>query len=131
MPGRNRAVSPRFWLLALLANLLAVGPACAHRLDAEVLVLPSRQIQVESWFSDGYPAKGAKVQVFGGQGQLLTEGKMNDEGVFVFPYGDTAPARVVVLAGAGHRKEVEISASTLTRALAAMPTSRDPSVQPN
>ena len=126
MPDRVRALSRLIPLLAMLASPLAPERACAHRLDAEVLVLPGRKLQVESWFSDGYPARGAKVQVFGGQDQLLGEGQLNDQGVLVLPLGDTAPVRVVVSAGAGHRKEITISASAFARAVAADTTPNDP-----
>jgi nickel transport protein len=128
MPGRIRAVSRLLPLLALLASLLAPERACAHRLDAEVLVLPGRKIQIESWFSDGYPARGAKVQVFGDQKKLLGEGHLNDQGVLVLPLGDTTPVRVVVSAGAGHRKEITISASAFARAVAGDTTQNDPPV---
>jgi nickel transport protein len=125
MPGRIRAVTPLIPCLAVLASLLAPAYACAHRLDAEVLALPGRKIQVESWFSDGYPAGGAKVQVFGGQGELLAEGQLNDQGALILSLGDTTPVRVVVSAGAGHRKEVAISPSAFARAVAAGTTKND------
>jgi hypothetical protein len=88
-------------------------------------------IQVESWFSSGDAANGAKVQVFDAQGQLLAEGQLNVQGVFVFPYGDADPARVVISAGAGHRKEVSISAQALARAVAAAVPNKDSPARTN
>ena len=131
MPGRIPALSPLVPLCAVLAGLLVPGYACAHRLDADVLVLPGRRLQVESWFSDGYAAKGAKVQVFGGHDELLGEGRLNDQGVFVLAFGETTPVRVIVSAGAGHRKEVTISASAFARAVAGQTTQSDPAAPSN
>jgi nickel transport protein len=125
MPARIRPLRPVAWFFILLVTFLAAGDARAHRLDAQVFVLPNRKIQVESWFSTGDAAHGAKVEVFGAQGQLLTEGQLNDQGVFVFPYGDADPVRVVISAGAGHRKEVAISTKALARAAAAETTNKD------
>src|SRR5438445_13021724 len=104
MPGRITPLRFPALLPALLATFLAAPNAHAHRLDAQIFVLPDQRIQVESWFSSGDAAKGAKVQVFGAQEQLLTEGQLNEQGVFVFSYGDVAPQTVVISAGAGHRR---------------------------
>lgn len=120
-PLRLPAAWGASWKLAttaLLLAALAASEAQAHRLDAQLFVLPNRKIQVESWFSNGDAAKGAKVQVFGAQEQLLSEGHLNEQGVFVFSYGEAVPRTVVITAEAGHRKELTLSASVLTRALA-------------
>jgi nickel transport protein len=98
---------------ALLTALLAAGNVHAHRLDAQVFMLPDRRIQVESWFSNGDPAKGAKVQVFGSGEQLLHEGQLNEQGIFVFPSADANQIKVVISAGAGHRKELSVSPRAL------------------
>jgi hypothetical protein len=50
------------------------------------------------------------VQVFNHGDELLTEGKADDEGVFVFAYAGPGPLRVVANAGAGHRTECTIPA---------------------
>ncbi len=129
MSGRITPLRLPILFTALLVAFLAAGDAHAHRLDAQLFVLSNRKIQVESWFSDGEAAKGAKVQVFGVQEQLLTEGHLNEQGVFVFSYGEVAPQTVVISAGAGHRKELAISASALTRTMAA-PTMDSPAPVP-
>jgi nickel transport protein len=125
MRGRISVVSPLVLFHAPLAALLVVGDAHAHRLDAQIFALPNREIQVESWFSSGDAAKGARVQVFDRQDQLIVEGQLNEQGIFVFSYGDTDPCRVVISAGAGHRKEVSISPTALARSVAATTTHND------
>jgi hypothetical protein len=116
MFGRSSTVIPFVLFVSLLGLLLSAGPAYAHRLDAEVFLRPDRQVQVESWFSNGEKPTGAKVQVLKANGQLLTEGQLDDRGVFVFNLEEVEPFRVVVSAGAGHRKEVSISAQALKEA---------------
>lgn len=131
MHGRTTSLSRTSSFVVLLAVLFTAGNAHAHRLDAQVFLLPNRMIQVESWFSNGDAAKDAKVQVFGAQGQLLTEGQLNDQGVFVFPPGHGDPVRVVISAGAGHRKELTIAASALARAAASTATGDDSAMRAN
>jgi hypothetical protein len=96
-------------LLAVLGVLGAAGPVHAHRLEADCQVLPGGQVQIESWFDpgDGRP-RGAKVQVFRPDGSLVAEGQTDDQGVFVFSCREAESLRVVVNAGAGHRKEFTI-----------------------
>ena len=97
--------------------------ARAHRLNAEYRLLPGKRVQIESWFdSTGESPKGAAVQVFRSDGQLLIEGNLNDRGTFTFPHEDAGPLRVVVSAGQGHRKEFTIPASEFAAASSDTPT---------
>jgi nickel transport protein len=102
-----------------LVILAVAGHARAHRLEAECRVLPGQRVRVESWFDlTGDSPAGARVQVFRADGQLLTEGRLDREGLFVFSYPKAERLRVVVSAGAGHRKELEISETDLARPVA-------------
>jgi hypothetical protein len=93
--------------------------ARAHRLEADYHVLPGRKVQIEGWYDlTGDSAVGARVQVFRSDA-LLAEGKLNDQGVFVFAFEKTEALRVVVDAGAGHRKELTVPADKLEQAGAA------------
>jgi nickel transport protein len=111
----------RLSLLTLSIAFAAAGKAWAHRLEAEASVLPGQQkVQVESWFDlTAQPARGAKVQVFRPDGQLLSEGRLDDQGVFIFPFDKVEMLRVVVSAGAGHRKELTIPETELRKGLPA------------
>ena len=115
MPDRITPLRLPVLFAALLATLVAARDAQAHRLDAQAFVLPNQKVQVEAWFSGGEAAKGAKVQVFGAQEQLLAEGQLDEQGVFVFSYGEVAPHAVVISAGAGHRRVLPIAESALER----------------
>lgn len=57
---------------------------------------------------------GAAVTVYRqAGGSIVTEGKLDDKGLFVFTYSQKESLRVVVAAAGGHRKELEIPAADL------------------
>jgi hypothetical protein len=86
------------------------GPAQAHRLDVQGFLLPGNKLQVEGWFSSGEPARGARVEIYGTDGGVVAEGKLDGSGVFTCSLGRPEALRIVVSAGADHRKELTISA---------------------
>jgi hypothetical protein len=110
MLGRS---TPLIFPVLLGMMLVMADQAQAHRLNAEASVLPNRSIQIESWFSTGEAAKGARVQVFRDGGQLLTEGRLDDQGIFIFSYKEPQALKIVISAGPEHRKELSIVASEL------------------
>lgn len=110
---------PPALLLAVIGVLWAASPAQAHRLDAGYTVRQDGQIQVESWFDIGGKAPGgAKVQVFRANGDLLTEGTLDEQGIFVFGPKEAEDLKVVVSAGAGHRAEIVIPRDKLAQTAA-------------
>lgn len=109
MPRRSAALIP-------LIVLILPTVARAHRLDAEYRVLPNQHVRVECWFETGDSAKGASVQVFRPNGQLLVEGKLDDNGQFVFDPCSVEGLKVVINASGGHRKELLISPHRLNPA---------------
>jgi len=116
MHGRFAPLTPPALLLAVPALLAGAADARAHRLEVDYTVRPGQKVQVESWFDlTGKPPPGAQVQVFRDNGDLVTEGVVDDQGIFVFSYTKAEPLRVVVSAGAGHRAEVHIPAQDLAR----------------
>ena len=104
-------------LLLLLLALFFAFPshAHAHQLKAAAVVRPNWQVQIESWFEPDEYASGAHVQVFRADGELLTKGRLDKKGIFVFSYQHIEPLKVVVSAGGGHRAETAIAAETLER----------------
>jgi hypothetical protein len=95
-------------LVGLITHLSGAGDAHAHRLDADATVRPICKVQIDGWYSDDRRPRGATVQVYRvADDQLLTEGRMDSDGAFVF-LADAEPVRVVVDAGEGHRKELTI-----------------------
>lgn len=107
--------------LGVLAALVTAGNAAAHRLDAEYRVLPGKMVRVESWFETGDSPKGAQVQVFREGGELLVQGGMSSQGLFLFAYEQAEPLKVVIDAR-DHRKELAIAAADLAVPAAAKET---------
>ena len=110
---------PRRITLSLFLSILAIlslcSPARAHRLEAEYHILPGHRVSVESWFDlTGDSPVGASVVVYKAGGDVLTSGQLDDKGRFVFAYAHSEPLRIVVSAGAGHRKELHIAAAELS-----------------
>jgi cobalt/nickel transport system permease protein len=111
--GKN-VLPPLALLFALAAGLVFSGTAQAHRLEAEYRVLSGKRVQVECWFDlTGDAPVGAEVQVFRPGHNLLTKGKADEKGVFVFPFGEAEDLTVVINAGAGHRKELLVPKTAL------------------
>jgi len=103
------------WPLALLALTGVARPANAHRLDTQCVVLPGWRVQVESWYETGEPPPGARVEVYRADGRLLTAGKLDKNGVFVFSFVGMESLKVVVTS-VGHRAETTVPAEALARA---------------
>ncbi len=113
-----RESAPPALPLALAVVLWAAAPVRAHRLDADYRVRPDGKVQVESWFDVGGKAPaGATVQVFRADGELLSEGALNEQGIFVFGLKAAEDVKVVVNAGAGHRAEFVVRKDKLSEAL--------------
>jgi hypothetical protein len=119
MPDRICSLRSSAWGAVVLAFFCAAPLARAHRLEADYRVLPDQRVQVESWFDQGGVPRAAHVQVMGPDGELVAEGALNDNGVFVFRYPRAQPLKVIVEAGAGHRKEIYVLQADLERGLAA------------
>jgi nickel transport protein len=103
-----------------VALLLAiVGEVHAHRLVAEYHVLPGHKVQIEAWFDQGGTPRNAKVQVSNPDEQILAEGTLDANGIFVFSYTVAEPLKVVIAAGEGHRKELYILQADLAKGLPA------------
>jgi cobalt/nickel transport system permease protein len=102
-------------LLALGCGLLAPAPAQAHALHADYRVdRDHRTVTVESWFSQGDARpRNAEVRVLRSDGSVLVRGKMDARGLYAFRYNRAEPLRVVVDAGGGHVKELNIPAEAL------------------
>lgn len=120
MRGRAAVVA---CLVGLPALLTAASDARAHRLDAQVTVSPARKVQVESWFSNGDVPRAAKVEIFTADGRPLQTGTLDERGTFTFVADAVHGMRVVVSAGAGHRKELDVTEDQLK------PTRADDSVR--
>ncbi|MGH7168647.1 MAG: CbiM family transporter, partial [Gemmataceae bacterium] len=122
-PTTTTTISPPLALmLATLTLVFVARPAFAHRPRADCILLPDRQVQIDGWFDPGAaPMKGAQVQVFRPGQRLLVEGRLDENGSFVFRFRDAEPLEVIVNAGAGHRTSFVIPREKLEQHAPAEP----------
>lgn len=85
----------------------------AHKISAFVDV-EDGNVSLVSYFSDGTPAKNAKVTVYDSKGNVVLTGRTNKEGEFDFKIKKGGKYRAVVLAELGHRAEVDFTVGAPT-----------------
>jgi hypothetical protein len=88
--------------LTVLIIIAAAAPVRAHALSAEAK-LRGDHVEVEAYFSDNTPARGARVTVHDAANTLVAEGRTDDEGRWHCPAPPPGRYRLVVDAGDGHR----------------------------
>jgi hypothetical protein len=77
-------------------------------LEGDAQAKKVQKIKIESWFDLGGVPSGARLQVFRkSDGQLLLERSLDENGRLTF-YADWEPLHVVISAGDGHQKEIDI-----------------------
>ncbi len=99
----------------IVALLAGAGTARAHNLNGEYRVLPGKTVRVESWFETGEAPKSAQVQVIRANGEVLAQGGLSSQGMFVFRY-EEPEALDVVIDARDHRKKLAIAAGELAPA---------------
>jgi hypothetical protein len=94
--------------LALLTHSAWPGSAWGHRLEGDAQAKKIQKVKIESWFDLGGVPIGAQVRVFRKfDGQLLLERTLDETGKLTF-FADWEPLHVVISAGDGHQKELDI-----------------------
>lgn len=94
--------------MSLLALVVCPASAWGHRLEGDAHSKKIQKVKIESWFDLGGIPSGARVQVFRkSDGQLLLEQPLDENGRLTF-YADWEPLHVVISAGDGHQKEMDI-----------------------
>lgn len=111
-------------------------PAWGHGVNVFAYV-DGQKIFVEGYFTGKSKAVDSVVEVFDAQGNKLTEGRTDSNGVYSFKALDVVPVRgdlrIVLKAGPEHQAEFRIPASELPaypkRKTPAAPTQKDPQTQ--
>src|SRR5262245_20681084 len=88
-----------------LGFLLTAGPVRAHALGAEARIR-GNQVRVEAYYEDDPPAGAARVTVQDASRKVVAEGRTDEKGIWSFPRPAAGHYRLVVDAGAGHRKQL-------------------------
>jgi hypothetical protein len=77
-------------------------------LEGDAQAKKIQKVKIESWFDLGGVPSGARVQVFRkSDKQLLLERGLDENGRLTF-YADWEPLHIVISAGNGHEKELDI-----------------------
>ena len=98
----------RLVVLVFLLLFFLSAQSFAHKISAFVDV-EDGNVSIVSYFSDGTPAKNAKVTVYDATGRVVLTGKTNREGEFDFNLKKPGSYRAVVLAELGHRATVDFT----------------------
>ena len=94
---------PGFWaILFLLGALLLARPALAHKVNIFAYV-DGEKVYSESYFPNGQPVVGARVQVFNSGGDSLLQGVTDADGRFDFALPGDGDMLLEVDAGMGHK----------------------------
>lgn len=115
------------WLpLGLL--LVVPGVVRAHATGMTCTVVGDR-VQVEGYFDDDTPARGAKVSVFDEAGAPIASGKTDADGRWSFARPAAGKYRVDLNAGAGHRatRTIDVPPADGSSLTPAAPITAEPS----
>ncbi|MEW5912090.1 MAG: hypothetical protein AB1814_06015 [Thermodesulfobacteriota bacterium] len=103
-------------LLAVLALLLAAGPAPAHQVKLYAWVEKGR-LMGEGYMPGGGKVKNQPVEVYDAQGRLIASAKTDNEGAFSLPLPQgPAPWKLLLKAGPGHLGQFQLGAADLAPA---------------
>lgn len=98
--------------LTWLCCFLTLASAHAHKVTVFAWA-EGDQIFTESKFSGGKRVKAGKVEVFDRSGNLVLEGRTDDNGAFAFKAPAIADLKIVITAGMGHQNSWLLSAADL------------------
>jgi len=109
----NRSWTGRIGLVAAaLAVLVWTSAAQAHKLYVFAWT-EGDTVHTESYFSKSKKVSQGTVKVYAVSGELLLEGRTDDQGAFSFTIPKKTALRVVTEAGMGHRGEFLLPAEEL------------------
>jgi nickel transport protein len=97
-------------VLGLGMVVFSCGRTDAHALGADCRIRDGR-VLLEAYFSDDTPARHAKVEVKDVAGNVVAEGKTDDEGRWSFALPSAGTYQVAVDAGMGHRTTIALAIS--------------------
>ena len=103
----------------LIVTLLCcfADPHAAHAHKVTVFAwAEGGRVFTQSKFSGGKMVKAGKVEVFDGSGNLLLEGRTDDDGAFDFQAPSITDLKIVLTAGMGHQNSWLLSAADLGQA---------------
>lgn len=128
MDAWTRAMGCLIGLWAVL-YMLAPAAALAHKVTVFAWV-EGDTVYTESKFSGGRVAKDARIEVYNAAGEMVLEGRTDDQGKFDFRPPHPEALRIVLIGGAGHRNEWQVAAEEFVGAPTKVPTATDVTAAP-
>ncbi len=106
-----------FPAVALLLMMLLISPAVAHRVTVFAW-LEDHTVHTISKFPGGNKISGGTIKVYDDAGNLLVEGKTDEQGEFSFPIPENSALKIVMSAGPGHQGHWRLAEKEVQAALA-------------
>ena len=98
--------------VTVLFSFVALPAAHAHKVIVFAWAEGDR-VFTESKFSGGKMVKAGKIEVFDSRGNLLLEGRTDDNGAFAFKSPSITDLKIVLTAGMGHQNSWLLSAAEM------------------
>ena len=112
--------------LCLICLMMIRLPSIAEAHKVNIFAYAEgERIFTESYFNDGSPCKGSKVQVYDAEGKEILEGDTDEEGFFSFRIHQRMDLRIVLTASMGHKAEYRMSASEIPETVSQSPGDQD------
>jgi len=90
-----------------IVTLLFCGTALAHKVNLFAYAEEGK-VYTESYFPDGSPVEGGKVEVYDSQNNLLLEGVTDKKGLFNFVIPKVDDLTIVINATMGHKNSFKL-----------------------
>ncbi|MFP3981633.1 MAG: hypothetical protein ACLFUY_09580 [Desulfobacterales bacterium] len=115
---RNRCLQAIvFAAAALVLMMLFISPAMAHRVTVFAWI-EDQTVHTVSKFPGGNKISGGTIKVYDDAGNLLVEGKTDEQGEFSFPIPENTALKIVMSAGPGHQGQWRLAEKEVRAALA-------------
>ena len=93
--------------ILFIVTLLFNGTALAHKVNLFAYAEEGK-VYTESYFPDGNPVEGGKVEVYDSQNNLLLEGVTDKKGLFNFVIPKVDDLTIVIKATMGHKNSFKL-----------------------
>jgi nickel transport protein len=93
--------------ILFIVTLLFSGTALAHKVNLFAYAEEGK-VYTESYFPDGSPVEGGKVEVYDSQDNLLLEGVTDKKGLFNFVIPKVDDLTIVINATMGHKNSFKL-----------------------
>jgi len=111
MCSKILSVTTRMLFCSVILGCLAT-PTSAHKVNLFAYV-EGNTVHTESYFPDGRPVAGGKIEVYDGEENKLLEGFTDENGFFSFEIPEVDRVQIVLHASMGHRATATLAAEEL------------------